>query len=62
MAPARPSTRAVQPDGQRVEDLVDGESREDVGAAVAAGVPKFPSRSSVAPVRKKFRQVPFSAP
>jgi hypothetical protein len=32
------------------------------GAAVTAGVPKLPSRSSVAPERKKFRQVPFSAP
>ena len=32
------------------------------GALVAVGVPKLPSRSSVAPERKKLRQVPFSAP
>ena len=32
------------------------------GAAVTVGVPKLPSRSSVAPERKKLRQVPFSAP
>jgi len=30
--------------------------------AVAAGVPKLPLRTSVAPARKTLRQVPFSAP
>ncbi len=32
------------------------------GGAVAVGVPAIPSRSSLAPIRKKLRQVAFSAP
>ncbi len=32
------------------------------GGAVAVGVPEIPSRSSFAPIRKKLRQVAFSAP
>jgi hypothetical protein len=32
------------------------------GALAVVGVPTAPSRSSRAPIRKKFRHVPFSAP
>ncbi len=32
------------------------------GDVVWVGVPKLPSRSSVAPARKKLRHVAFSAP
>jgi hypothetical protein len=46
-----------------LSNIWDGESwAMIVGEAVTVGVPKLPSRSSVAPDRKKLRQVPFSEP
>ena len=58
-----PGPRAVDADREGVEHLL----RRTAGPASTAtsvwvGVPKLPSRSSVAPERKKLRQVAFSAP
>ena len=47
----------------KVSNICSGVSWPSIdGDAVWVGVPKFPTRSSVAPPRKKLRQTAFSAP
>ena len=57
-----PRPRAVDVDREGVEHLLRRQLAMIDGDAVCVGVPKLPSRSSVAPERKKLRQTAFSEP